>query len=186
MEECGDSISSVEVEIVQKKKSNVDKKLIEKEVDQWLRREEHVPNGISLSHFSEDVSCKFLTDNVEYVRVCEDRTAATHLPSVNTFYKCYKLVTLGPETEEICQEGEEEIPAAQHWILPNSEYQGVWENLIYDTDIKRELLKFVSTSLLLSDRGVDGGIVTCNRVVLLHGPPGTGKVSSSFFCFLPR
>ena len=106
MEECGDSISSVEVEIVQKKKSNVDKKLIEKEVDQWLRREEHVPNGISLSHFSEDVSCKFLTDNVEYVRVCEDRTAATHLPSVNTFYKCYKLVTLGPETEEICQEGE--------------------------------------------------------------------------------
>ena len=174
MEEGGDSISSVEVEIVQKKKSNVDKKLIEKEVDQWLRREEHVPNGISLSHFSEDVSCKFLTDNIEYVRVCEDRTAATHLPSVNTFYKCYKLVTLGPETEEICQEGEEEIRAAQ---LPNSEYQGVWENLIYDTDIKRELLKFVSTSLLLSDRGVDGGIVTCNRVVLLHGPPGTGKTS---------
>ena len=174
MEEGGDSISSVEVEIVQKKKSNVDKKLIEKEVDQWLRREEHVPNGISLSHFSEDVSCKFLTDNIEYVRVCEDRTAATHLPSVNTFYKCYKLVTLGPETEEICQEGEEEIRAAQ---LPNSEYQGVWENLIYDTDIKRDLLKFVSTSLLLSDRGVDGGIVTCNRVVLLHGPPGTGKTS---------
>ena len=39
------------------------------------------------------------------------------------------------------------------------------------------MLKFVSTSLLLSDRGVDGGIVTCNRVVLLHGPPGTGKTS---------
>ena len=177
MEESGEGNSIVEVEIVQKKKSNVDKRLIENEVEEWLRRKEHVPNGISLCHFSEDVSCQFLTNNIEYVRVCEDRTATTHLPSVNISYKCYKLVTLGPETEEICQEGEEEIPAAQHWILPNTEYQGVWENLIYDTDIKRELLKFVSTSLLLSDRGVDGGIVTCNRVVLLHGPPGTGKTS---------
>ena len=65
------------------------------------------------------------------------------------------------------------------------EFQGAWENLIYDTDIKSELVRFVSTSLLLSDRGVDAGIVTCNRVVLLHGPPGTGKVSSSFFYFLP-
>ena len=85
-----------------------------KEVEEWLRRKEHVPNGISLRQFSEDVSCQFLTNNIEYVRVCEDRTATTHLPSVNISYKCYKLVTLGPETEEICQEGEEEIPAAQH------------------------------------------------------------------------
>ena len=46
MEECGDNISMVEVEIVQKKKSNVDKRLIENEVEEWLRRKEHVPNGI--------------------------------------------------------------------------------------------------------------------------------------------
>ena len=79
-------------------------------------------------------------------------------------YRCYKLQTSGPETEEICQDGEEEIPAAQHWILPNLEFQGMWENLIYDTDIKRELIRFVSTSLLLSDKGVDTSVVTCNRV----------------------
>ena len=46
MEECGDNISMVEVEIVQKKKSNVDKRLFENEVEEWLRRKEHVPNGI--------------------------------------------------------------------------------------------------------------------------------------------
>jgi SpoVK/Ycf46/Vps4 family AAA+-type ATPase len=28
-----------------------------------------------------------------------------------------------------------------------------------------------------SDRGVDTNVVNCNRVILLHGPPGTGKTS---------
>lgn len=28
-----------------------------------------------------------------------------------------------------------------------------------------------------ADRGVDANIIACNRVVLLHGPPGTGKTS---------
>lgn len=28
-----------------------------------------------------------------------------------------------------------------------------------------------------SDRGIDCNVVSCNRVILLHGPPGTGKTS---------
>lgn len=28
-----------------------------------------------------------------------------------------------------------------------------------------------------SDKGVDNNIISCNRVILLHGPPGTGKTS---------
>ena len=91
--------------------------------------------------------------------------------------RCYKLETAAAETEEICLEGEEEVPASQHWIMPNREFQGLWENLIYDTEIKSELPRFVKTSLLLSDKGVDPNVITCNRVVLLHGPPGTGKTS---------
>lgn len=31
--------------------------------------------------------------------------------------------------------------------------------------------------MIFSDRGVDSNIVCSNRVVLLHGPPGTGKTS---------
>ena len=86
-------------------------------------------------------------------------------------------MTTGAETEEICLEGDGEVPASEHWIMPNIEFQGTWENLIYDSNIKAELLRFVETSLLLSDKGVDTHIITCNRVVLLHGPPGTGKTS---------
>lgn len=28
-----------------------------------------------------------------------------------------------------------------------------------------------------SDKGVDNNVISCNRVFLLHGPPGTGKTS---------
>lgn len=31
--------------------------------------------------------------------------------------------------------------------------------------------------MLFSDKKVDQHIVSCNRVVLLHGPPGTGKTT---------
>ena len=163
--DCKNLLQNIDVEIVQKKKCNVDKKTIEKHADEWLRKNEYVSNGVALKQFQDDPVFSFLSDNVEYIKVCEDTTATSHLPyKSSVVYRCYKLQTSGPETEEICQDGEEEIPAAQHWILPNLEFQGMWENLIYDTDIKRELIRFVSTSLLLSGKGVDTSVVTCNRV----------------------
>ncbi|XP_020932198.1 pachytene checkpoint protein 2 homolog isoform X1 [Sus scrofa] len=39
------------------------------------------------------------------------------------------------------------------------------------------LLDYVMTTLLFSDKNVDSNLITWNRVVLLHGPPGTGKTS---------
>lgn len=40
-----------------------------------------------------------------------------------------------------------------------------------------QLLRYVETTLLFSDCGVNSTIISWNRVVLLHGPPGTGKTS---------
>ena len=42
-------------------------------------------------------------------------------------------------------------------------------------DIKGNLLSYAKTTLLFSDAGVDPNVITWNKVVLLHGPPGTGK-----------
>ena len=42
------------------------------------------------------------------------------------------------------------------------------ENLVYDSNIKWDLLMFLGTYLLLYDIGVDLNIVCCNRVVVLH------------------
>ena len=40
-----------------------------------------------------------------------------------------------------------------------------------------QLLQYVETTLLFSDRGVNSSLISWNSVVLLHGPPGTGKTS---------
>ena len=39
------------------------------------------------------------------------------------------------------------------------------------------MCRFVKTSLLMSEKQVDHHVISYNRVVLLHGPPGTGKTS---------
>ena len=43
--------------------------------------------------------------------------------------------------------------------------------------LQESLLSYVEVTLLLSERGVDPNLVTWNRVLLFHGPPGTGKTS---------
>ena len=40
-----------------------------------------------------------------------------------------------------------------------------------------QLLKFVQTIMLFSEKKIDQNILQCNRLALLHGPPGTGKTS---------
>ncbi|KAL6073014.1 hypothetical protein STEG23_010740, partial [Scotinomys teguina] len=57
------------------------------------------------------------------------------------------------------------------------EFHGLWDSLVYDVEVKSHLLDYVMTTLLFSDKNVDSNLITWNRVVLLHGPPGTGKTS---------
>jgi len=40
-----------------------------------------------------------------------------------------------------------------------------------------ELLSYTQALLRLSDLGADAGLLSINRLVLLHGPPGTGKTT---------
>ncbi|PWN93079.1 AAA-domain-containing protein [Acaromyces ingoldii] len=70
-----------------------------------------------------------------------------------------------------------DVMAATVMELPNMELEGVWESLIYEGDIKTRLLNYIYTTLVFSDADIDFNIVSWNRLVLLHGPPGTGKTS---------
>ncbi|KIY67345.1 thyroid receptor-interacting protein 13 [Cylindrobasidium torrendii FP15055 ss-10] len=75
------------------------------------------------------------------------------------------------------KDDEDETSAATVCELPNTRWEGLWESLIYADDIKLKLLDYIHATLVLSDANVDFNLVTWNRVVLLHGPPGTGKTS---------
>ncbi|CAM9221016.1 unnamed protein product, partial [Choristocarpus tenellus] len=72
---------------------------------------------------------------------------------------------------------EEEIAACDQWILPSARLQGVWESLILEDGVKNRLLEYATSAMLFTDKGVSKNIISWNRVVLLHGPPGTGKTS---------
>lgn len=71
-------------------------------------------------------------------------------------------------------------------ILPCPELEGVWENLYYNKDIKIKLLNYSTASLRLawylettssSTDVVNEMISANNKMILLHGPPGTGKTT---------
>jgi len=72
---------------------------------------------------------------------------------------------------------DESTVMAHEWVLPSVQFQGLWETLIYDDALPQRLLDYVSTAMYFSDCGVNAGLIAWNRVVLLHGPPGTGKTS---------
>ena len=69
-------------------------------------------------------------------------------------------------------------PAFSAWELPSARLDGLWESLEYGGGVKRALLGLVGAGLGLGARGVDRQLVAWNGLVLLHGPPGTGKTSA--------
>ncbi|XP_017073554.1 pachytene checkpoint protein 2 homolog [Drosophila eugracilis] len=74
-------------------------------------------------------------------------------------------------------DGLDSVVAANHYLLPAAEFVGLWENLIYEPGLKEKLLKFALSALMFSQHNVDKNVIACNRLILLHGPPGTGKTS---------
>ncbi|CAH8509129.1 unnamed protein product [Schistosoma haematobium] len=79
--------------------------------------------------------------------------------------------------QELIEFGSESINGGTTWLLPSAEMSGLWESLIFDTDIKLNLLQYAQTALLFADRKVSSSVISWNRVILLYGPPGTGKTS---------
>jgi len=164
----------IEVEVVQKDRSNRRMGELRDQVDQLLRTEiRYLTRYLKLVEFE---GWPVLQEHVESVTVCMDEEdRGVHLPTANLAITVFKL---SAEVEEITGGGEEEeVSLAQHWVLPNKEFQGIWENLVYDTSVKSDLLAYMETAMDMSRSGVDQHIVGCNRVVLLHGPPGSGKTS---------
>lgn len=94
----------------------------------------------------------------------------------------YQLNEEGPSDE--MADDSEELAACKQWILPSKDFDGLWErfeyfffllkSLVFDESIKYNLLDYAFTTLLFSDMSVNTNLISWNRVILLHGPAGTG------------
>jgi hypothetical protein len=84
-----------------------------------------------------------------------------------------------PSVEELAPTGgdDEWTAACDSLPLPHISLDGLWDNLIYDSETKQTLLDYAQSAMLFADRSVSSHVVHFNRMVLLHGPPGTGKTS---------
>ena len=156
----------VEVEVLVKESSLIGRKELVKEVKKFLR------SGVSrrylTGHFkiSDFGGWDMLRTNVDSLLVSQEEEAirGADLTTAPLKVRVVRLELGGAEVEEIAGGSEEEeVPAAQTLVLPNVGLQGVWESLVYDGPVKRDLLNYAFAMLHLSIRGVDSNIVGCNR-----------------------
>mmetsp|Transcript_15212 Transcript_15212/g.39538 ORF Transcript_15212/g.39538 Transcript_15212/m.39538 type:complete len:482 (-) Transcript_15212:1872-3317(-) len=72
---------------------------------------------------------------------------------------------------------EEDSVAWQQTTLPALALDGHWESLLFESSVKERLLSYARSALAFASASVDTNLVSCHRLLLLHGPPGTGKTS---------
>ncbi|MES1916708.1 MAG: hypothetical protein MHM6MM_008505, partial [Cercozoa sp. M6MM] len=90
-----------------------------------------------------------------------------------------------PPAEELMFNGDDESDvavAARVWNLPHVDFAGQWDALVFQQgkslgNLKYSVRSFCESSLWFSSQQIDSSIVQCHKLVLLHGPPGTGKTS---------
>lgn len=170
-----DKILNLYIEVRQKyKKNDVSSDELEKKINDALKKQ--VIMTEDLLKIDDLLSC------VEYVRVFSD---VDHRIKINfsdenlkKHYYFYRAWENSPEVDSLDDENDE-VPASLNWCLPNASLEGLWESLVLEEGIKKQLMSYVQTILEYSSRNVNPNIVHWNGVVLLHGPPGTGK----FFTF---
>ena len=117
-----------------------------------------------------------LAAHVRRIRVAEASSSSAAAPPHVLVHRLYDEEP-AEETAAGGGGGDDEAVAFQNWLLPAVEFDGLWETLVFEEEIKGRLLRYVSTAMRFAELGVDGNVIAWNRVVLLHGPPGTGKTS---------
>ncbi|XP_063225964.1 pachytene checkpoint protein 2 homolog isoform X1 [Bacillus rossius redtenbacheri] len=156
--------------------------IIENLVRDVLKQKKTVAGGEVIRKLPDELS------GVEKIRICElsrgdygEMESEFEVDTMGIHFNLYEFVLTEDESlfehSTSTGNGKDVVTAAKIWHLPSVQFEGIWETLIMEPGIKTKLLSYVETMLWLSDAGVNSKIIACNRLVLLHGPPGTGKTS---------
>ncbi|KAJ1977430.1 Pachytene checkpoint protein 2 [Dimargaris xerosporica] len=137
---------------------------------------QHVQLPARLTDFSTN---DVLASHVEAIVVEHSRNAAftSHVQLATAQLRIH-VVALHADTLP-----QEEVDDESHsllyrlWQLPHRPYDGLWESLEFDGAIASRLFDYALTTWSLAQRGLNTTLITSNRLLLLHGPPGTGKTT---------
>ncbi|WFD22691.1 hypothetical protein MEQU1_001366 [Malassezia equina] len=125
----------------------------------------------------------FLADHVDRIYVAEIYPPEKVTPGLQADWQLYTFQPFAVDNVDEFGVGDpnenqqDNAVAATLSELPNQSLSGLWSSLVYDDDVKWRLLRYIYSTMLFSDADVDFNLIAWNRVVLLHGPPGTGKTS---------
>ncbi len=116
-------------------------------------------------------------DQIVKVRIVDD-TVDIGCSSARSFpFGCPSMIHVFElSREEISVEEIEPSGGGDEWTagcdslaLPHVSLDGLWENLIFDSRTKLQLLKYAQSAILFSDKKVSEHIINWNRILLLHG-----------------
>ena len=129
------------VEVVQKIDSSLLETTLHNYVLSGLEAGKTVSPGTTFSNLSNEL----LADHVESVHICDlPNDNVKELQSIENFelkIHIFKLDDESVQMEGIASgDGDgQEVSAAQHWVLPSRDFHGLWENLVYEQNIKENL-----------------------------------------------
>ncbi|KOC61635.1 Pachytene checkpoint protein 2 like protein, partial [Habropoda laboriosa] len=149
------------------------------EIKNLVITELNVLKGIPLDTvmYGKDLLNQVLKDHVEsFICYTRGKKGQQCIEIQEPTVYVYKLTAESAATETM-ENGGSDLPISFHWILPAKEFHYLWENLYFEPGVKENLLNFVETAMIFSEHKVNSNIINCNKVVLLHGPPGSGKTS---------
>ncbi|RSH82705.1 uncharacterized protein EHS24_007699 [Apiotrichum porosum] len=181
-EDDEDDVDVVHVEVRLRPEATLLPSIIEANIPPFLRNNYRWLSGGTLVAPEGWADVGVLGRSVEQIYIAEcgdghpvDAQEATY--HVHVYKTVDNYVELSGGLDEDEEEQEANTSAASVRDLPARELEGLWDNLIYDDDIKPRLLTYIHSSMLFSENEVDFNVIAWNRLVLLHGPPGTGKTS---------
>lgn len=183
---CGQVV--LHVDVVRRASSSAPAEVLRAAVEAWLNKLTRIPAQSGPLAIPIDDPLLFENTESVFLEVHAPCPTSSLLPPgpPKAFYlpwevswrvQVFHLHTTGPEDLEDDDDDGEGGPSFRQWDLPSSDFHGLWESLHFDSIIKSRLLCYADSALLFGEKGVDAHLVAFGRVVLLHGPPGTGKTS---------